>query len=81
MAAKRSGLGWDNTFTVGRGRGSLMNTPDETRLFGDPFSTVVQAGVEQLAFLPTTIVKCAGVRYLEPVILSTLLRSQNCRVK
>ncbi len=25
-------------------------------------STVVQAGVEQLAFLPTTIVKCAGVR-------------------
>ncbi len=36
MAAKQSDLGWDNTFTVGRGRGSLMNTPDETRLFGDP---------------------------------------------
>ncbi len=36
MAAKQSDLGWDNTLTVSRGRGSLMNMPNETRLFGDP---------------------------------------------
>lgn len=36
MASKRSDLGWDNTFTAGRGQGSLVNTPDKTRLFGDP---------------------------------------------
>ncbi|XP_056333324.1 uncharacterized protein LOC130244810 [Danio aesculapii] len=36
MATRQSGLGWDNTFSVGRGRGSLVNTPSRTELFGDP---------------------------------------------
>ncbi|XP_052454489.1 uncharacterized protein LOC128014850 [Carassius gibelio] len=36
MAAKQSDLGWDNTFTAGRGRGSLLNTPDRAKLFEDP---------------------------------------------